>query len=273
MSRRAVVFLHIPKTGGTTLNRIIEWQYSPLSIFTVDPFRVRATVERFKRFPERRRLRYKVVRGHLHYGIHDYLPQGADYITLLREPAARVLSSYYFILRRPLHPLHRKLKTGRVGVEEFLRLTAHRQNLQCRFIAGLNRGAPCDETTLAVAMENLHCFRIVGLCERFDESLSLMMQCFGWRVGSYQNWKVAKWRPALDSGVLDMIREQNRFDVQLYKFAKELFSAQLSAAEVGALQFNSNSSRASSLVSSSAQFYRSAVGLGRFLISKVGSAI
>jgi hypothetical protein len=29
MDRRALIFLHIPKTAGTTLNRIIEWQYSP----------------------------------------------------------------------------------------------------------------------------------------------------------------------------------------------------------------------------------------------------
>ena len=36
MDRQALIFLHIPKTAGTTLNRIIEWQYSPLSIFTLD---------------------------------------------------------------------------------------------------------------------------------------------------------------------------------------------------------------------------------------------
>ena len=37
MDRQALIFLHIPKTAGTTLNQIIEWQYSPLSIFTLDP--------------------------------------------------------------------------------------------------------------------------------------------------------------------------------------------------------------------------------------------
>src|SRR4029453_12189194 len=37
MDQRALIFLHIPKTAGTTLNRIIEWQYDPFSIFTMDP--------------------------------------------------------------------------------------------------------------------------------------------------------------------------------------------------------------------------------------------
>jgi hypothetical protein len=65
MDREALIFLHIPKTAGTTLNRIIEWQYSPLSIFTIDAHQIRATAERFKSLPERRRRRFRVVRGHL----------------------------------------------------------------------------------------------------------------------------------------------------------------------------------------------------------------
>jgi len=52
MDREALIFLHIPKTAGTTLNRIIEWQYSPFAIFTIDPYRIRATTERRKRLPE-----------------------------------------------------------------------------------------------------------------------------------------------------------------------------------------------------------------------------
>jgi len=145
VDREALIFLHIPKTAGTTLNRIIEWQYNPVSIFTVDPHRIRATVARFKTFSDRRRRRFLVVRGHLLYGIHEFLPQGGTYITMLREPVARLLSTYSFILRRPLHPLHRKLKTGRLSVENFIRLTPHRQNLQCRFIPRIGTGPICDE--------------------------------------------------------------------------------------------------------------------------------
>ncbi len=90
MDREALIFLHIPKTAGTTLNRIIDWQYNPLSIFTVDPHRIRATVARFKTFPEQRRRRFRVVRGHLVFGIHEFLPQSATYITMLRQPVARL---------------------------------------------------------------------------------------------------------------------------------------------------------------------------------------
>ena len=204
VDREALIFLHIPKTAGTTLNRILEWQYNPVSIFTVDPHRIRATVARFKKFPEQRRRRFRVVRGHLLYGIHEFLPQGATYITMLRDPVARVLSTYAFILRRPLHPLHRKLKAGRLGVEDLVRMTPHRQNLQCRFISGIGVGPDCDERVLEVAKENLtRAFRIVGLCERFQESLCLMIAAFGWKVPFYTNRKVTKSRPSIEANGIE----------------------------------------------------------------------
>jgi hypothetical protein len=62
VDHQALIFLHIPKTAGTTLNRIIEWQYSALSIFTVDPHGIRATPERFKTLSEERRRQLRVVR-------------------------------------------------------------------------------------------------------------------------------------------------------------------------------------------------------------------
>ena len=46
MDRKALIFLHIPKTAGTTLNRIVDCQYSPLEIFTIDPHRIKASSER-----------------------------------------------------------------------------------------------------------------------------------------------------------------------------------------------------------------------------------
>ena len=76
MDRETLIFLHIPKTAGTTLNRIIEWQYSPFEIFTIDPYRIRATPERLKRLPEERRRRLRVVRGHMLYGVHKCAAAG-----------------------------------------------------------------------------------------------------------------------------------------------------------------------------------------------------
>ncbi len=273
MEQQAVIFLHIPKTAGTTLNRIIEWQYNPLSIFTVDPYRIRATPERLKKLPEARRRRLRMVRGHLFYGVHEYLPQGATYITMLREPVARFLSSYYFLQRRPLHPMHRKVKSERIGVEDFIRLTPQRQNMQCSLIAGIKSTGKCEESTLEIAKEHLtNSFSIVGLSERFEESLMLMAKTFDWEIPFYESHKVAKTRPKVEPSAVEMIKEHNRLDLELYEFGKGLFEASLAKKEKevreGLAAF-----RALEKPGSVESLYKSTVGAGRFLVTKIASAI
>ena len=117
MDGKALIFLDIPKTAGTTLNRIIEWQYNPLSIFTMDPYPGPMHAGTAEEPPEERRRRLRMVRGHFYYGLHEFLPQGATDMTMLRQPVP-FFSSYYFIQRRPLHPMHRKVTSERIGVEE-----------------------------------------------------------------------------------------------------------------------------------------------------------
>ncbi|HEY1769870.1 MAG TPA: sulfotransferase family 2 domain-containing protein [Chthoniobacterales bacterium] len=270
---KALIFLHIPKTAGTTLNRIIESQYNPLTIFTLDPHRIRATVERFKTLPEKRRRRFRVVRGHLLYGIHDYLPQGATYITMLRDPVARFLSSYSFILRRPLHPLHWKLKEKGVGIEDFLRLTLRRQNLQCRVIAGVGESGECGKETLDLAKKHLErSFRVVGLCERFAESLALIAATFGWQIPYYENRKVSKVRPTVEPALIEMIKEHNRLDLDLYQFGKTLFEQEMSRNQsaVEKLLANRTVIRKPGRLENLRQ---SSVSVGRFALSKIASAI
>jgi hypothetical protein len=272
VDREALIFLHIPKTAGTTLNRIIERQYSPFVIFTMDPHRIRATAERFKQLPEARRRRLQVVRGHLFYGIHEFLPQGATYVTMLREPVARLLSSYYFVLRRPLNPLHRKFKRERLGVEDCIRLFPDRNNTQCRFIAGVKDTAIADERLLDMAKENLtKSFSVVGICERFEESLILISKTFGWAISTYENHKVAKIRPIVEAKLVDLVSEHNRLDVELYEFGKKLFEQSLRKNE-DAVREGLATLRAIPRPGILKRSCQSSVSAARFLLNKIVSA-
>lgn len=273
MDRQALIFLHIPKTAGTTLNRIIEWQYNPLSIFTMDPYRIRATAERFKTLSEQRRRRFRVVRGHMYYGLHEFLPQGATYITMLREPVARFLSSYYFILRRPLHPLHRKLKREQLGVDDYLRLIPHRNNFQCRLIAGVEGTVIGDDRLLETAKENLaKSFSVVGICERFEESLVLAAKTFDWAVPYYENRKVSKNRSPVAPSSIELIREHDRLDIALYEFGKKLFEESLHRKQE-AVRDGLTTLQTLPKPGSVQNFYNSSLGIGRFLTSKIASVV
>ncbi|MBA3832256.1 MAG: sulfotransferase family 2 domain-containing protein [Chthoniobacterales bacterium] len=270
---KALIFLHIPKTAGTTLNRIIEWQYDPRLIFTIDPFRIRATTGRLKTLSEERRRRLRVVRGHMSYGIHECLPQGGAYITMLRDPVARILSSYYFILRRPLHPLYRKLRAKGVGLEDYLEITAQRRNLQTKLVAGAPSVGPCDEHVLETAKQNLTTsFRVVGLSERFQESLLLIGALFGWDIPYYENRKVAKTRPAVDPAMVEMIREHNRYDIELYEFGRKRFEEDLRQNKE-AIQQTALLTSSTPIPGKFESFVQSTLGSGRFLVSKVTSIL
>lgn len=273
MEREALIFLHIPKAAGTTLNRILEWQYSPLEIFTMDPYRIRATPERFKRLPEGRRRRLRLVRGHMFYGIHEFLPQGATYITMLRDPVARMLSSYYFVLRRPLNPLHRKVTRERLGIEDCLRLFPQRHNLQCRLIAGVKDTGIAGERLLDMAKEHLiKSFSVVGISERFEESLMLMAKTFDWEIPFYRNCKVSKTRPQIGPGTVEMIRDHNRLDVELYEFANGLFEQSLQKKEA-AVRDGLAALHALPIPGAVESLCNSTLGAGRFLVNKIASAV
>ncbi|MGH8095344.1 MAG: sulfotransferase family 2 domain-containing protein [Chthoniobacterales bacterium] len=273
MEQQALIFLHIPKTAGTTLNRIIEWQYNPLSIFTMDPYRIRATPERLGKLSDERRRGLRMVRGHFYYGLHELLPQGATYMTMLREPVARFFSSYYFLQRRPLHPMHRKVTSERIGVEDFIRLTPHRQNLQCSLIAGIKSTGKCEESTLELAKQHLaESFSVVGICERFEESLILMAQTYNWDVPFYENRKVSKTRPIVQPGAVEMIKEHNQLDLELYRFGKEIFEASL-AKKKREVEEGLARLRTLSKPTPIESFCKSTVSAGRFLMTKIASAV
>ena len=117
--------------------------------------------------------------------------------------------------------MHRKVTTERIGVEDFIRLTPRRQNLQCSLIAGIRATECCDDRILDQAKENLtKSFSVVGISERFEESLMLMAQTFDWEIPFYENRKVSKTRPQIDPGAVEMIRDHNRLDLELYDLGK-----------------------------------------------------
>jgi hypothetical protein len=152
-------------------------------------------------------------------------------------------------------------------------LTPHRQNLQCSLIAGIKSNGKCEERALDVAKENLaKSFSVVGLSERFEESLMLMAKTFGWKIPFYENRKVSKTRPQVDPTAIEMIREHNRLDLELYEFGRKLFEASLAKKEE-AVREGLAAFRALPKPTSVESFYKSTLGAGRFLMTKIASAV
>jgi hypothetical protein len=228
-----LIYLHLPKCGGTTLNRLIEWEYPPSRIYSVDPSFFRWSYYRLLRWPPRRLARLEVIKGHMPFGIHRRLAGPAKYITVLREPVERVISEYYFALHYRLHPQHKRMQ--HLSLEDYASTTPH-HNLQCKLLAGLPGprdflAGDCTEETLAVAKANLAAhFTLAGLTERFDETLALLKVLFGWKLNHYASFNVTRIRPrkeAVPAATQRLIAERNRFDVAIYEHVVPLFDRAL----------------------------------------------
>lgn len=97
-----VVFLHIPRTGGTTLTQIAKRLYRPDQV-------LERAHERLAEMPPADLARLRFIGGHLVYGVAERLPQGHVYVTLLRDPVERAISVYQFARARPENRWHRMI--------------------------------------------------------------------------------------------------------------------------------------------------------------------
>ena len=231
-SAETIVFVHLPKCGGTTLNRLVEWEYSPTRICSIDPSFFRWSYRRILRWSPQRLNRMKVFQGHMPFGLHRFLPQSATYMTVLRDPVDRGISEYYYAVSKLIHPEHRTMKS--LSLDAYIRMTPY-ANVQTKLLAGQDPGydflaGDCNEAILKKAKYNLskH-FSLIGLTENFEETLALAKIKFGWEIRNYASFNVTKRRPKKDQvpvEIRDAIAERYQYDMQIYQFALELFEEQ-----------------------------------------------
>jgi hypothetical protein len=234
MPNELLVFIHIPKTAGSTLRAIIGRQYRNQEIFRIhwnfdrnDPF------ASFLKLPQEKQDKTKIVYGHIPFGLHEYVKRSVLYFTLLRDPVDRAISHYYHIRKLPNHFYHRMAVEMDIG--EFILRSRFREfdNGQVRQLTGtgLLPFGQCSEDLLLQAithLQNHFCF--VGLQERFDESIVLLRRRLQWQKPPlYRRRNVNPWRrhaPSLSSEALAIVEAHNELDRRLYAWA----AAQLTQA-------------------------------------------
>lgn len=236
-----VIFLHIQKTGGITLQRMLRRKLGKpvgkraIGLLSQKP--KLATVEQELR-AKQREDRYVV--GHFCYGIHQFLPQPYTYMSFLREPVARICSLYHYSKQNPTAYYHQQAQS--CSLEEFS-LQAKLMELdngQVRFLAGdpsdcfINRTpiGHCNDALLETAKQNIDThFSFIGITEQFDRSILLLQKIMGWNNCFYlrRNTNVAsqKSKDSIPEELRRKIAERNSLDVQLYTYVKSKLTQQL----------------------------------------------
>jgi len=244
---KTLIFLHNPRTGGTTLTTTIERLFPIHAVFpgslatrlTRRSVRIRLLwgglrtsqqiTDSLGQASKKDKRKIMYLHGHLPFGVHALLPKPCTYVTMLRDPVERIISLYHFLRRRPDMAWYDLLQD--VNLRDFVADmdACGCNNNQVRRISGIKPDEPLTADTLERAKENLtEHFTVVGLTERFNETLLLLSQQFGW------NWrdllyfrrnagKHARDQEVVSLGVTDLIRQRNQLDLALYQFAQQQF--------------------------------------------------
>ena len=240
--QRTLMFVHVPKTAGTTMRVIVEQQYAGQPLYMIQ-HDIQAERGRLARIPEADRRGLRAVFGHMEWGWHELLPEGQPYAytTMLREPMERVLSLYAHCLL-PQHYLGRASKGMDIGrfLTSGVSLTA--DNGMVRQLCGRDRflqepyhdmmiprgGLTADD--LEAAKRNLEACAVVGVSERFDDYLATCRGVLGWRVTAYRNENVTIWprvsRYELSKEQRAAIDAATEMDRELYEHALKIVEAQ-----------------------------------------------
>jgi hypothetical protein len=194
---RRLVFLHLPKTGGTTLHHHFAEHFAPEEICP----------ERFSsldRFTTEELSRWRYFSGHYNFDQLRLIPGPLFVVTVLRDPVERLLSNYYFWKRhRPAVIAAKKLDgpaTAREGtLLDFLRSKNHAaldatDNTMTRYLAGqiniwqdgtLRFNSGCGAITVSElevlhrAMGNLLSVDVFGVTARLGEVYTRVAHVFG----------------------------------------------------------------------------------------------
>src|SRR5262245_40388577 len=208
-----LVFMHLPKTGGTALRSGLREMYEPDAvafIYAARDLQEAMTQGEFEKLPASRMDALRLVMGHFRYGIHARIGRPCRYVTLVRDPIDRVASLYYHYLTLPGvrfasagHRERWRLRLRRISLEDWVFREAHiaADNLMVRNIAG-SGSVPfgrCDEALYERAVRNLEAhFVALLVTEDMARSVSVLGGIVGRDLPSVGRENVNPRRPPLE---------------------------------------------------------------------------
>lgn len=248
-SQKFIIFLHIQKTAGMTVQRMIRRRYGS-NIFqrtlnlTKQKLNLNSSPPKSgKELLLSKTMEDRYFMGHFCYGVHNFLPHPYTYITFLREPISRLLSLYKYSRFDPSSYYHGLARNASPEEFFFQSNLMELDNGMLRFIVGketdyndlfINRTpiGKCNEKMLEIAQKHLiQDFDFVGIVERFDESVILLKRVFGWNNAYYLKRNTASKLDQVDfnQDLIDRLREKNKLDIALYNFAYSNFEKQIAS--------------------------------------------
>lgn len=236
--RTNVVFCHIPKTAGTTLDFIISKNLPVWGIFKQHGADFDRNVAAFYKSGDAP----KTVLGHTELNEYYYQLLSRErliHITTLRDPISRVISYYDFLRAQTTHPGHELAM--KLSLEDFIVSPESDEvnNAQSYRLLGLLKQSEYkrdsrsqSQLTQDVIDQIKNRFTLFGTTEKFDAFLLMLSKMMNWEDVYYKRQNVTnkKFKTNIDEvpqSVRDTIAEYNQVDIELYNAADQLFAERM----------------------------------------------
>ncbi|MEM9254973.1 MAG: sulfotransferase family 2 domain-containing protein [Pseudomonadota bacterium] len=249
--RPPIFFVHIMKTGGTTVQKMIRYRLPEMRVFPnniEDPNRLVAHVNipYLRGIPAERVQRTRVFAGHFPYIATKMLGCEVQTMTLLRDPVERVISHlkhhhrqeggfthWSRELREISNPTLQQLYNDQLLKPMFflnhqMRIFSINEQDEC---GSFLQKTPVDESRLEAACRNIEQVDCVGLLDDLEDFRLEINQHFQLHTRPVKRSNEATNKVEVPQSLRDQIAEDNRLDIEFYKFAAALHRKRRGAAE------------------------------------------
>lgn len=212
LSEARIKFIHIPKTGGSTIHEVLSQYFYENQIYPYRRINRALSPNAKKKAEAMPSIQHELVSGHFPYWFmeeKDKDKKNSFTFTVLRNPIERVFSHYRF--RKKANP------DLDVSIEDVLK------NWTCRMLCSDPKLTGMD--LLENAIENLKKLDFVIFMDNFDEDTKTMLQMIGIdttyvRIPKLNTTKKERY----DQKNIEQVKEDHALDVALYQYAKDHLS-------------------------------------------------
>jgi len=219
-----IIFFHIPKCGGTSVEESFEKVYGRGSV------KFPATVIDYLAMPPDITNEFKVLAGHISHDLAlPYIDKNTLLITLFRNPLKRIRSlyNYYRVLNDSSNEFNLALS---MSFREWLNskeptVLIHIQNAVIRQFTpesywDINKSA-CPELILSYAKKFIQKFHIIGSLEKYDDYVHSINNLIGMSLSSdvvSNKSKIESTSSVDDEELMNWLLTNSKLDVDFYDF-------------------------------------------------------
>lgn len=237
---KPLIFFHIDKCGGTTVQAYLAKQFRQDEIKPVrypnNSISAKATYPTISHFDmdlyefNRKFVYdpcYRLIMGNYDTGILNKIPVPIVSLVVLRQPVERVVSLYQYVRREVGVFGQLAMDAETMGADKWIRqYVGLWENAMTLQLAGVRWSSEvyrqANEAIYQQAVRQLRAIHYIGIVPRLDELLMKLAEDMGWMPPEPKRLNVSVREVEVSAETRSFIETHCQYDIDLYQVAKEI---------------------------------------------------